>query len=129
MTGILVEPLGIADPFTAEEEFLRRIPPIHFDFDKGRIYSSAFDNRSGTDRMSVNRMRLSSAEETLCGHPSYGVASLTADVIYKENQQILHTPTEDNVAHCDVVGTKPKSVRRRLRNAARLVVAPAKLQA
>ena len=79
--------------------------------------------------MSVNRMCLSSAEQTLCGHTGYGVVSLRADVMYNENQQILHTPTEDNVAHCDVVGAKPKSVRRRLRNSARLMVAPANMQA
>ena len=99
-------------------------PPIHYDFDRAIIQSSAFDNSPGTNAMSVNLARLSSVEETLAGHPGYGIASLTAESLYVENQHIRHKPESNNFAHCDVEGDKPKRVRRRLRDSAKLLITP-----
>ncbi|MCX6659166.1 MAG: hypothetical protein NTX81_02115 [Candidatus Bathyarchaeota archaeon] len=74
--------------------------------------------------MSVNWAILSSAEETAKAVPGAGVASITAGLCYRENQDIEYTPTNNNSAHCDVVGQKTKAVKRHLRDAAILLLPP-----
>ena len=110
--------------FQDTEQFLRKILPDWFDFELQEIQSWAFDNHPLTpDRMSVNWAKLSSVEHTAVD-PECGVASITAKVCYQENQVIERSPKEDNHSHCDVVGRKTKSIMRRLRNAAVLLLAP-----
>ncbi len=113
-------------PFDDGEQFLRRIPYFHYDFKKQKIDSCAFANDPDTpDRFSVNWRRHSLVEETARVMPHSGVASMTAVVCYQEEQDIKHTPEAANYAHCDVIGDKKsKSRRRRLRNAANLLLAP-----
>ena len=110
--------------FNDNEHFLRRILPQWFNFDTQEIQSWAFANHPLTpDRMSINWEKLSSVKQTAVD-PGSGVASITAKVCYQENQDIEHTPQEDNPSHCDVVGLKNKTIQRRLRNAAVLRLAP-----
>jgi len=112
-------------PFHDDEQFLRRIPHYQFNFEKQEIRSWAFANHPETpDRLSVNWKRLSSVEQTSKVEPGFGVASITAKVCYREDQVIEHRPEKDNHAHCDVIGEKNKARRRRLRNAARLLLPP-----
>ena len=111
--------------FDDNEQFLRKILPVWFDFEKQEIQSWAFDNHPRTpDRMSVNWANLSSVEHTANADSGCGVASITAKVCYQEKQDIEYTPQEDNPAHCDVVGRKNKTTMRRLRNSAVLLLAP-----
>ncbi len=108
--------------FGPSDEFLRRFPknPSHLKPD-GSVSSAVFENTPGTVRMSVNWMAKSSVEDTLKGFPNFGVVMLTAEDYWKERHAIEHTPVTDppNPAHCDIVGDKPLSVRRRLARAVR----------
>ncbi len=114
--------------FDDDEQFLRGIHPDWFDFDKQKILSWAFDNHPLTpERMSVNWAKLSSIDDTVKANPVWGVASITAATFYKENQDVDYTPIETNIAHCDVIGHKSLSVRRRLRNAAKLLRSPSQI--
>jgi hypothetical protein len=111
--------------FDKREDFLRRVPWYQFNFEKQEIFVLAFRNHHSTpDRLSVNWAIHSSVKQTAEVLPGSGVASITAEVCYREKQEIEHTPEEENYAHCDVIGDKPSSVQRRLRNAARLLLPP-----
>ena len=120
---------AVAKDFADDDEFLRRIPPWLFDFEKQEIQSWAFSNDKDRDSFSVNWAELSSVEHTTQGHQGFGVASLTAHDFRIEEQVILHTRKPDNVAHCDVVGEKPKARQRKLRNMAmdKLLLQPERL--
>ena len=76
--------------------------------------------------MSVNRAELSSVKETIKPNPCWGVASIDAKSCYQANQDIEYTPQDDNHAHCDVVGHKTLSIKRKLREAAKLLLPPTK---
>ena len=119
----------VPNPFSGDEEFLRRISPSHFNFSTQEIQSWAFDNLDDTPgRMSVNWSGLATVQETVQDHPGFGVASITARSCYDEKQGIEYTPVKDhpslrdNPAHCDVVGDKPKGVQRRLRNSVKALL-------
>jgi len=101
-----------------EDQFLRIISPIFYDPVKRKVLSGAFQNTSGTNRMSVNSRKLSSIEDTLYGYPGHGVDSITAQLCWLLQQEIEETPVERNSAHCDVVGHKPLSIRRKFRDMA-----------
>ena len=122
MTGASDAQGGITS-FLATDEFLRRVHPVYLKDDRS-ISPAAFQNTSGTDRMSVNWERLSGVEATLEGYPDHGVASITAEVCWKLDQQIQRTPVEGNPSHCDVVGQKPKRVQRVFAKAARWLRLP-----
>ena len=113
-------------PFDDDEQFLRRIPHYQFNSEEQKIDSWAFANDPDTpDRLSVNWRQLSSVQQTARILPGSGVASITAEVCYREDQAIEHTPEEDNDAHCDVIGNKKSKARqRRLRDSAKLLLAP-----
>jgi hypothetical protein len=99
--------------FEITDQFLRRIPPWHLKPDGG-ISSAAFQNDDGTDMMSVNWLKLSSVEHTLCGPGliGFGVASISAGLCYSLNQNPVYSPDIDNKAHCDIVGHKTKTISR-----------------
>lgn len=63
--------------------------------------------------MSVDWMRLSTIDDTLRSYPGFGVASISAQLCWSLNQEVERTPSEENPAHCDVIGDKPKPVRRK----------------
>ena len=68
--------------------------------------------------MSVNWTALSTVEETLRGGEAYGIVSITADLCWKQNQDIEHTPVPNNHAHCDVIGRKTRAVKRAFKEGA-----------
>ena len=109
--------------FVPNDKFLRRIPPLHLK-KSGEISSAAFQNTSGTNRMSTNWMKLSSVEDTLKNCNDFGVASIMAELCWKLNQKIEWTPIEDNVAHSDIVGRKTESISKKLRDGAEYIVLP-----
>jgi len=104
--------------FVPDDRFLRIISPIHYDSQTGKVFSAAFQNTSRTKRMSVNWTKLCTIKDTLKGYPGYRVASISAELCWSLKQDIEGTPITENPAHCDVVGDKPKSVRRQFRNKA-----------
>ena len=109
--------------FVPNDKFLRRIPPLHLK-KSGEISSAAFQNTSGTNRMSTNWMKLSSVEDTLRDYPYFGVASITAELCWELSQEIEWTPAEDSVAHCDVVGNKTASISKKFRDGAEYLKFP-----
>ena len=116
-----------ADTFADEEQLLTRIPDFQFNFVTGKPHSKAFKNPRGSRRMSVDRARLSSVEQTLKGHPHYwGVYAITDGACRTQGQEVEYTPQDENLAHCDVVGDKPGSVSKALRDAARPVKKPSR---
>jgi len=104
--------------FAADDRFLRRIHPQYYDPNTGKVASGAFQNASDTNRMSVNWMKLSTVDDTLRGYPGFGVASISAKLCWLLDQNIEGIPSEENPAHCDIVGAKPKPVRRKFRDRA-----------
>lgn|GEM_PF-7080768 len=104
-------------------EFLRWVPDLYIHSD-GSISPGAFSNTSGTERMSVNWAALSSVQDTLAGRENCGVVSITSEFCMDLYQEIERTPTKDNAAHCDVVGHKPTSVKRKLAQAAKWLYRP-----
>ena len=112
------------EPLHPRDEFLRLIKPIYYHPETGKVYSQAFQNTTGTDRMSVNCERLSSVDDTLAENPGQGVAQLSTELCVSLHQTLDHTPDDDNHAHCDVVGEKPQRVRKALRDGAKLLAVP-----
>lgn len=110
--------------FAADDSFLRRIHPQYYNHNTGRVSSAAFQNASNTDRMSVNWMKLSTVDDTLRGYTGFGIASVSASLCWFLNQRLENTPLQGNPAHCDVVGEKPASVRRRFRDMAQYLHHP-----
>ena len=100
--------------FAPSDEFFRRIRPNQFNPEDDSISSAAFT----PERMSVNWVARSTVDETLKGNENDGVASILVELCWTLNQQIEHTPTGDNSAHCDVVGKKTRSIRRQFAKAA-----------
>ena len=109
--------------FVGDDKFLRRIPPIHLKR-SGQISSAAFHNSSGTNKMSTNWMKLSSVGSTIRGYPCFGVASIRAELCWGLGQGIEWEPLEDNIAHCNIVGRKTKSISKRFRDGAEYLVLP-----
>lgn len=68
--------------------------------------------------MSTDWMKLTTVEDTLREHPGFGAASVSAELCWFLNQEVERTPSEENPAHCDVVGDKSKPVRRKFRDMA-----------
>ena len=110
--------------FASDDHFLRRIPPEYYNPNTGKVVSAAFQNTSNTERMSVNWMKLSTVDDTLRGYPRFGIASISAELCWSLNQEIESVPSEENPAHCDVVGAKPPSVKRKFRNMAKYLRYP-----
>jgi len=104
--------------FVADDSFLRRIHPQYYNPNTGKVASAAFQNASSTNRMSVNWMKLSTVDDTLRGYPRFGVALISAELCWFLNQQVESVTSEENPAHCDIVGDKPRSVRRKFRDMA-----------
>lgn len=95
-----------------DEELWRRIHPDHYISD--RVSSGAFT----PIEMSVDVARLRKHMRlTLDGGDSVGVVAFSSAVAYDKGQQVVSDPQEDNEAHALVIGKKPHSVRRALRNA------------
>ena len=109
--------------FEVKDQFFRRIPPWHL---KGphRISSAAFGNDKGKNEFSANWQRKSSIKHTLNNLSGFGVASFTAELCYSLNQEPKYTPKEDNSAHCDIVGHKTESIKKKFRDCAKYPLYP-----
>lgn len=109
----------------------RRIPPHHLVRDDNvggcRISSAAFDDDDDGEPMSV----VLAAEArgpafVLEGHVGYGLAAITAGLARECSQAVARDPlsfpdrpsTPEERAHCVVVGHKPRSIMKKLRNGA-----------
>jgi len=104
---------------------------IAWDDDEGRwiVKSSAFQNSTGTDQMSVvlgdqldqDGRSPADARRT---KPDWYVVSLIAGDMRQEDQGVLRDPVPEEPAHGNVVGEKGKSRRRRFKDLAVWVVEP-----
>lgn len=81
--------------------------------DDGKVSSIAFSD----PELSVDIARIQQDMSiTLAGEA--GVAEFQASAAQALDQQTVADPLPDNAAHALVIGQKPKSVQRKLRNAA-----------
>ena len=104
-----------------DEQLFRRIPPewVVDDPKTGgkRPSSQAFqDNRDGSP-MSVQLQEVLEenqipVETIIEGHENFSVASITAGFARKNSQGIIRAPLDNDPAHAEVFGKKPKSVMR-----------------
>jgi hypothetical protein len=91
-------------------------------FPGGKVSSVAFDQ----ERLSVNCEKYRSAEDTADTN-SAAVVALAAGECRKLEQTVEHAPIEPeepsgpNQAHSEICGNKSKSIRRKLRDSAKLV--------
>ena len=109
----------------ATDLFYRAVHPL-FVKDCGKISPSAFSNASGTDGMSVDWAARSSPQETFDRWPQWGdcrgVASITAELCWQNDQEIKCAPEEGNRAHSNVIGEKSGRVRKNLAKCAKLII-------
>lgn len=97
---------------------------MHYNVKNGKVSPRAFKNKATTRRMSVDCAKLSSIEDILKDHTGFGVASITAGLCWLLDQEIERTNTQDNPAHCDIVGDKPTEVMQSFRDGAQYLVYP-----
>ena len=103
--------MNTGDLLEGSERLWRRVHPNHFK--DGRLTSAAF---SGFE-MSVDIANIQRDMSITLGNDA-GVADFEAAAAQSLNQQTVADPLPDNPAHALVVGHKPKSVKRSLREAA-----------
>jgi len=108
-----------------EDELYRRFLDVWLKGDS-TISSSAFQNTSNTDEMSVDLARLTTPEKTVSEYPNYGVGSFLAELARKLGQQVLHDPIPGNAAHSKVKGNKTKSIKKKLAKGSTVVLFPPK---
>jgi hypothetical protein len=113
--------------FVAEDKFLRRIPEYHLK-PGGEISSAAFQNDRGTNSFSTNWMKLTTIEDTLKNNPGFGLVSISAKLCWENQQTPVYAPVDENAAHCEIVGHKTESIRRKIRSGAEFLVYPKKLK-
>jgi len=104
--------LSDREPLEGSESLWRRIHRTHI-VDNGQVSSIAFSD----PELSVDIARIQKDMSiTLAGEA--GVSDFRASAAQALDQQTVADPRPDNAAHALVLGRKPKSVRRKLRNAA-----------
>lgn len=113
----------------AETELYRRIVPqwVVPDHTRGclRLSSAAFTHEERSIVLE-DTLRDSGREprDALGAYPGEYLASLTAGFVRQHEQIVIRSPTDDEPAHGEVIGSKPKSRRRILAEATRWIVAP-----
>jgi hypothetical protein len=117
------------DPSIDNEKVLwRRVPKDWIVFDNSlnryRPTSQVFQNTSGTDGMSVNMADETTIEATLKGCEKMLLAQFEAALARELGQGIIRMPLETNLAHCEVIGEKTKSVRERFAKDCQWVIGP-----
>lgn len=100
------------EPLEDSEVLWRRIHRTHV-VRNGQVSSAAFSDPELS--VDISRIQLEMSI-TLAG--GAGVAEFQASTARALDQQTVADPLPDNVAHALVIGPKPKSVQRRLRDAA-----------
>ena len=107
----------------------RRIYPdrsyVHKEADGSyRSSSLAFDDSPDGDPMSMFlAAEAPNVEAVLAGHETFGLASLTAEIL-RANGQIIVRDRSEIPGHVVVIGEKPHPVRRALVKAANLIRLP-----
>ena len=106
--------------FIGADELLRRVHPALYDPGTESLDPGVFKNFPNPElnRCSANWAECSTVERTIRERPSHGVASIRVQICWDEEQDIERAPKKDNRAHCNIVGTKSGSRRRRLAKAA-----------
>jgi hypothetical protein len=92
--------------------------------DDGRVRPTSVvfqDHENGTP-MSVAIAAETTLERVLAGHPGFGVVALTAGEVRAQGQGVSRAPLDDEPAHAEVFGIKPKKVSRHLARISRWVV-------
>jgi hypothetical protein len=123
------------DPSVSDATLLYRLLnpdyDVDWDHDERRwiVKSRAFQNSTGTDRMSVvlgDQMEVAQRppEDACRTKPDWYVVSLTAREVRDEEQEIERDSLHDEPAHGNVVGAKPKRRRRQFVHLAEWVVMP-----
>ena len=97
------------------------------------IKSSAFQNTSRTDRMSIvlgDTLEASGRppEDARRSKPTWYVAAITTRLVRNEEQDVQRTPRPEEEAHGDVIGDKGKARRRRFVAAAWWIVSPPQIR-
>jgi hypothetical protein len=123
------------DASVADTTDIYRLVPefdVDWDHDESRwiVKSSAFQNTSTTDRMSVVlgdtlATHRRPPEDARRSKPDRFVVALYASEFRAEEQGVIREPTPDEPSHGNVVGQKQKNRRRRLARLARWIVDPA----
>jgi len=96
-----------------DDELYRRINEQWIK-ENGDISSAAFQNTSNTDGMSVDLSRLTNIEKTTLNNPIYGVASLITIDVRNLDQEVFHSPEQNNNAHSTVKGKKNNRIKKAL---------------
>ena len=95
-----------------------------------RVSSGAFQNTSGTKSMSVSIANLVKVtpEIYLSKFPeAVAIVSITAGQVRECNQGVIHTPQDDDNAHGEVIGEKPKSFKKKMARICEWVIKPINL--
>jgi hypothetical protein len=100
------------------DELLRRIHPYHIVMDqklgRERPASAAFENTTGTDCMSVDLNKLLNCpEDCVKDYSGCSIAIFEVVIAYELNQGVKGSPQPENPAHCDVIGKKTESVKKK----------------
>lgn len=126
-----VPPDGYRDDPTIPDNapLWRRIPPHHFvaDPDTGQLRpsSAAFeDHPNGSPMSVVLGAEARGPSAVLADHLGFGLAAITAGLARELGQIVVRDPLPDEPAHALVVGSKTKSLRRRMALASTWVVEP-----
>ena len=118
-----------------EIALLRRIPPMHFYYDKRlgryRPSSAAFEDDSDGDPMSVYRIDVITSEEgtverVMVGHEGFGLVALEAGRFRSRQQTIFPDPLPGESSHAKVCGPKTASRRRSFAKQASWMIPPPK---
>ena len=112
--------------FDEADQLLRRFPPAFYDPETRELDPGVFKNYPFPElkRCSVNWSECSTIDEALGPQPRYGIASIPAGFCMAEDQEIERAPEDDNDSHCNLIGEKPMSRRRRFAKAADVVRVP-----
>jgi hypothetical protein len=107
----------------------RRIHPAQIVYDNNlksyRPSSAAFDDSSNGSPMSVILAEENRNPSTaLENYEGFSMVSLTARLVRDCGQGIARDPLPDEPAHALVFGEKPKSIRKKLAQAAEWIVSP-----
>jgi hypothetical protein len=120
-------------PIGDSTDLFRLVPPLDVDWDENDgtwiVKSSAFQNTSGTNQMSVvlgDRLAELGRppEDARHSMPERFVVALTAGEVRGEEQEVERAATPIEPAHGNVVGDKGKTRRRRFAALARWIVDP-----
>lgn len=126
MTSVMSEQPCPDRELTGPDELLRWVHPALYDQVSESLDPAVFKNFPNPEfnRCSANWAECSTVHHTIRGRPGHGVASIRVQVCWEEEQEVERAAEENNPAHCNIVGDKPGSRRRRLAKAATVLRVP-----